>query len=48
VPAGYWAAQFVEQLVREGIACAYGDGSFQPDQAVSERDLELLLERALG
>jgi N-acetylmuramoyl-L-alanine amidase len=43
VPPGYWAAAWIEELVRRAIAAGCGNGQFCPDAAVSRAEMAVLL-----
>jgi hypothetical protein len=43
VPGGYWAAAWIEQLVREGIASGCGGGNYCPDGAVTRAQMAVFL-----
>ncbi len=46
VPASYWAAAWIEQLVGEGIAAGCGPGTFCPSASVSRDQMAVFLVRA--
>ena len=45
VPAGYWAASWIEQLAREGLTAGCGTARFCPDNSVSRAELAVFLTR---
>ncbi|MEW6338846.1 MAG: ATP-binding cassette domain-containing protein [Acidobacteriota bacterium] len=47
VPRSHWAAAHVEQLIRDGAATPFDDGTFRPDEPLDADDLERWLEHAL-
>lgn len=48
VPAGHWAASWIEQFFREGITSGCGTGIYCPDQPVSRDQMAVLIVKALG
>ena len=48
VPASHWAESAVGYAVANGIAYGYGDGTFRPDQAISDQEFVAMLTRAMG
>src|SRR4029078_7178149 len=48
VPAGYWAAAWIEQLPAPGITAGCGGGRYCPDGQVSRSNLAAFLVRAFG
>jgi hypothetical protein len=46
VPAGYWAAAWIEQLAEEGITGGCGSGGYCPDAAVTRDQMAVFLLRA--
>lgn len=47
LPRSHWAAGHVEQLIRDGAAAPFDDGTFRPDEPISGEELERWLEHAL-
>ena len=48
VPKTHWAAGYIEKLAQLGVTSGYGDGSFQPDEAISRTELAAFTDRAWG
>ena len=48
VPLNHWAAQWIDQLYQEGISSGCDVDNFCPSQAVSRRQLAVLVARTLG
>jgi ELWxxDGT repeat protein len=46
VPAGYWAARFIEQLAADGVTSGCGGGNFCPDQPVTRGEMAVFLATA--
>ncbi len=46
VPAGYWAAAWVEQLASDGISGGCGGGNYCPDDNVTRAQMSVFLLRA--
>jgi hypothetical protein len=46
VPAGFWAAPWIEQLAEEGQTAGCGGGKYCPDQSVSRAEMAVFLLRA--
>lgn len=46
VPAGYWAAAWVEQFAHDGITSGCGGGNFCPDAPVTRAQMAVFLLRA--
>jgi ELWxxDGT repeat protein len=46
VPAGYWAARFIEQLAADGITSGCGGGNYCPDLAVTRGEMAVFLATA--
>ncbi|MDO4582078.1 MAG: S-layer homology domain-containing protein [Bacillota bacterium] len=46
--AGAWYASYVEEAVRLGLFTGYEDGSFRPDNPVSQQELIAIVVRALA
>ena len=46
VPAGYWAARFIEQLAADGITSGCGGGNFCPDQPITRGEMAVFLATA--
>ncbi|HYO14914.1 MAG TPA: S-layer homology domain-containing protein [Thermoanaerobaculia bacterium] len=46
VPAGYWAAPWIEQLAEEGQTAGCGGGRYCPEQSVSRAEMAVFLLRA--
>jgi hypothetical protein len=47
VPPGYWAAAWIEELVREGITAGCGGGNYCPEAAVSRAQMAVFILKAL-
>ncbi|MEA2600690.1 MAG: hypothetical protein QOF89_1682 [Acidobacteriota bacterium] len=43
VPAGYWAAPWIEELAAEGISTGCGGGKFCPDQLITRAEMSVFL-----
>jgi S-layer homology domain len=48
VPAGYWAAAWIEQLAREGITAGCRPGAFCPEDPVTRAQMAVFLLRTFG
>jgi ELWxxDGT repeat protein len=48
VPAGYWAAAWIEQLAAEGITTGCADNRYCPGDPVSREQMAVFLTRALN
>jgi len=48
IPEGYWAADWVEQLVAEGISTGCGAGKFCPDSQLSRAEMAVFLVRTFS
>ena len=48
VPAGYWAAAWVEQLAREGITSGCNSQNFCPDSTITRAQMAVFLVRAFN
>jgi hypothetical protein len=48
VPAGYWAAPWIEQLAAEGITTGCGENRYCPGDPVSREQMAVFLTRALN
>jgi ELWxxDGT repeat protein len=48
VPAGYWAAPWIEQLAADGITSGCGGGNFCPEQPVTRAEMAVFLATAFG
>jgi ELWxxDGT repeat protein len=46
VPAGYWAARFIEQLAADGVTSGCGGGNYCPDLAVTRGEMAVFLATA--
>ena len=46
VPPNAWYLPSLERLAERGIATAYEDGTFRPDEALTRRDMAVFLTRA--
>jgi len=46
VPAGFWAAAWIEQLAHDGISSGCGSGNYCPSSAVTRAQMAVLLLRA--
>ncbi|UZQ53925.1 S-layer homology domain-containing protein [Trichothermofontia sichuanensis B231] len=47
VPAGYWAAPFIDALNQRGIIVGFPDGSYRPEQSVTRAEFAAIIRRAL-
>jgi len=48
VPAGHWAAGFVQVASDLGLVSGYGDGTFQGDSPITRAEITAIMVRALG
>ncbi|HEY0513557.1 MAG TPA: ELWxxDGT repeat protein [Thermoanaerobaculia bacterium] len=48
VPAGYWAARWIEQLAADGITSGCGGGNFCPDQPITRAEMAVFLVTAFN
>jgi hypothetical protein len=48
VPAGHWASPYINICVDEGIYAGFPDGTFRPEEPVTQRQLAVLLLKVLG
>jgi len=48
VPAGYWAAGWIEQLAVEGITGGCGGGNYCPSDAVTRAQMSVFLQRTFA
>ena len=48
VPADYWAAAWIEQLVAEGITTGCGDGNYCPESAVTRAQMAVFLVKTFA
>jgi ELWxxDGT repeat protein len=48
VPAGYWAAPWIEKLAADGITGGCGGGNFCPTQPVTRAEMAVFLATAFG
>ncbi|MBK9604186.1 MAG: S-layer homology domain-containing protein [Anaerolineales bacterium] len=48
VPADYWAAAWIEQLVAEGITAGCGNGNYCPESAVTRAQMAVFLVRTFN
>ena len=46
VPAGHYAAEAIETCVAKGIVSGYADGTFRPEQPVTNAQLSMMIARA--
>lgn len=46
VPAGYWAAAWIEQLAAEGITGGCGNGNYCPDDIITRAQMAIFMLRA--
>jgi ELWxxDGT repeat protein len=46
VPAGYWAARFIEQLAADGVTGGCGGGNYCPDQPITRGEMAVFLATA--
>ncbi|NCO76514.1 MAG: S-layer homology domain-containing protein [Cyanobacteria bacterium] len=47
VSSNYWAAQFINPLVREGVIAGFPDGTFKPDAPVTRAQFAAMLQKAI-
>ncbi|RNB89517.1 hypothetical protein EDM56_09995 [Brevibacillus fluminis] len=45
---GHWAVNIIEAVRKQGILKGYADGSFRPDQGITQKELTILLQRLAG
>lgn len=48
VPAGHWAARWIEQLAADGVAAGCGGGSYCPSRILTRAEMAVLLLRLFG
>lgn len=48
VPAGYWAAAWIEQLAKEGITSGCGGGKYCPSSSVTRAQMAVFLQLTFG
>jgi len=48
VPAGYWAAPWIEELVHDGVTAGCGGGAFCPEAPVSRAQMGVFVVRAFS
>jgi hypothetical protein len=48
VPAGYWAASWIERLVREGVTAGCGGGMYCPESPLSRAEMSVFLVRSFS
>jgi len=48
VPASYWAVDWIEQLLAEGITTGCAPGVYCPDQPLPRSQMAVFLKRTLG
>lgn len=48
VPAGHWAVGYINAATTAGLLMGYPDGTFKPDQQVTQAEALTILVRALG
>ncbi|MBN1458028.1 MAG: S-layer homology domain-containing protein [Armatimonadetes bacterium] len=48
VPTGYWAFDYVEYCLSEGVVQGYGDGKYHPDNVVTRDQMAVYIARAFN
>ena len=48
VPTDYWAADWIEELARNGITAGCGNGNYCPDSPVTRAPMAVFLVRTFG
>jgi len=48
VPAGYWAAAWIERLATEGITAGCGSGNYCPENPVTRAQMAVFLVKTFG
>ncbi|MDY6786464.1 MAG: S-layer homology domain-containing protein [Cyanobacteriota bacterium] len=48
VPNGYWAEDFISQLVQRGVIAGFPDGTFRPDAPVTRAQYSAMLRKAFN
>jgi hypothetical protein len=48
VPADYWAAAFIKQLVTDGITAGCGSGNYCPEQSVTRAQMAVFLVKTFS
>ncbi|MBI5963735.1 MAG: cadherin-like beta sandwich domain-containing protein [Chloroflexi bacterium] len=48
VPTGYWAADWIEQLLSDGVTTGCGVGTFCPEQSVTRAQMAVFISRAFN
>lgn len=46
VPCSYWAREFIDAVVCEGIASGFGDGTYRPTQGVTRGQMAVFMTRS--
>lgn len=46
VPPGHYAAEAIEDCIAKGVASGYADGTFRPDQPVTNAQFAVMMARA--
>lgn len=48
VPAGYWAAPFINELAARGVIAGFPEGDFRPEQPVTRAQFAAMVNRAFN
>jgi len=48
IPAGYWAASWIELLVREGVTAGCGGGLYCPENPLTRAEMGVFLVRTFS
>lgn len=48
VKTDYWATEYIQALVNNGILSGYGDGSFAPEKGITREEFAVILYKTFG
>lgn len=48
VKSDYWAQEYIQALVNNGILSGYGDGNFAPEKGISREEFAVILYKTFG
>lgn len=48
VKSDYWAQEYIQALVNNGIISGYGDGNFAPEKGISREEFAVILYKTFG